>query len=211
MASAKQCKAFIAEIAPIIQRMAKEYGYHVASPIIAQACIESAYGTSSLGYKYHNYFGMKCGSSWKGSSVNLRTKEEYTVGTLTTIRDNFRTYANMEEGVRGYFEFIQAKRYANLKTAKTPKEYLTLIKQDGYATSSTYINTNMSCISKWDLEKWDDESYTPEDKTAKVEEIAREVVAGKWGNGAERKRRLNQAGYDFTIIQKRVNEILRGK
>jgi len=211
MASAKECKAFIAEIAPIIRRLAKEYGYHVASPIIAQACIESAYGKSSLGYKYHNYFGMKCGSSWKGSSVNLRTKEEYTVGTLTTIRDNFRTYANMEEGVRGYFEFIQAKRYANLKTAKTPKEYLTLIKQDGYATSSTYVNTNMSCISKWDLEKWDNESYMPEDKTAKMEEIAREVIAGKWGNGAERKRRLTQAGYDFMIIQKRVNEILRGK
>ena len=211
MASAKQCKAFIAEIAPIIRRMAKEYGYHVASPIIAQACIESAYGTSSLGYKYHNYFGMKCGSSWKGSSVNLRTKEEYTVGTLTTIRDNFRTYANMEEGVRGYFEFIQAKRYTNLKAAKTPKEYLTLIKQDGYATSSTYVNTNMSCISKWDLEKWDNDGYAPEDKTDEVEAIAREVIAGKWGNGAERKRRLMQAGYDATVIQKRVNEILRGK
>ena len=46
-------------------------------------------------------------------------------------------------------------------------------------------------------------------KTA--DEIAREVISGKWGNGAERKRRLTQAGYDFMIIQKRVNEILRGK
>lgn len=210
MASAKQCKAFINEIAPIIQRLAKEYGYHVASPIIAQACIESAYGTSSLGYKYHNYFGMKCGSAWKGSSVNLRTKEEYTVGTLTTIRDNFRTYANMEAGVRGYFEFIQAKRYANLKEAMTPLEYLTLIKQDGYATSSTYVNTNMSCIAKWDLEKWDDESYVPE-KKVDVDAIAKEVIAGKWGNGADRKSRLTQAGYDASVVQKRVNEMLRGR
>lgn len=46
-------------------------------------------------------------------------------------------------------------------------------------------------------------------KTA--DEIAKEVIAGKWGNGAERKRRLTQAGHDFTVIQKRVNEILRGK
>lgn len=46
-------------------------------------------------------------------------------------------------------------------------------------------------------------------KTA--DEIAREVISGKWGNGTERKRRLTQAGYDFTIVQKRVNEILRGK
>lgn len=44
-----------------------------------------------------------------------------------------------------------------------------------------------------------------------TDEIAREVIAGKWGNGAERKRRLTQAGYDFMIIQKKVNEILRGK
>jgi flagellum-specific peptidoglycan hydrolase FlgJ len=31
----------------------------------------------------------------------MRTKEEYKVGTLTTIKDNFRAYASDEEGVRG--------------------------------------------------------------------------------------------------------------
>ena len=44
-----------------------------------------------------------------------------------------------------------------------------------------------------------------------VAEVAREVVAGKWGNGAERKRRLIQSGYDWEAIQKAVNEILSGK
>lgn len=208
MATTKQCKAFIAEIAPIIQRYAKKYGYKVVSPIIAQACVESAYGTSSLGYKYHNYFGMKCGSSWKGGSVNLKTKEEYTPGTLTDIKANFRTYANMEEGVIGYFEFIKAKRYANLKSANTPEEYLTFIKEDGYATSSSYVTTNMSCISMWDLQKWDGENvYT----ALEVDTIAKEVIRGKWGNGAERKRRLKEAGYDPVAVQQRVNEIMGGK
>ena len=208
MATTKQCKAFIAEIAPIIQRYAKKYGYKVVSPIIAQACVESAYGTSSLGYKYHNYFGMKCGSSWKGGSVNLKTKEEYTPGTLTDIKANFRTYANMEEGVVGYFEFIKAKRYANLKSANTPEEYLTFIKEDGYATSSSYVTTNMSCISMWDLQKWDGENvYT----ALEVDTIAKEVIRGKWGNGAERKRRLKEAGYDPVAVQRRVNEIMGGK
>lgn len=208
MATTKQCKAFIAEIAPIIQRYAKKYGYKVVSPIIAQACVESAYGTSSLGYKYHNYFGMKCGSSWKGGSVNLKTKEEYTPGTLTDIKANFRTYANMEEGVIGYFEFIKAKRYANLKNANTPEEYLTFIKEDGYATSSSYVTTNMSCISMWDLQKWDGENvYT----ALEVDTIAKEVIRGKWGNGAERKRRLKEAGYDPVAVQQRVNEIMGGK
>lgn len=41
-----------------------------------------------------------------------------------------------------------------------------------------------------------------------IDEIAREVIAGKWGNGAERKRRLKEAGYDPVAVQNRVNEIL---
>lgn len=45
--------------------------------------------------------------------------------------------------------------------------------------------------------------------TAKtVEELAREVIAGAWGNGAERKSRLTAAGYDAAAVQKRVNELL---
>ena len=155
MASSAQQKQFINEIAYIIQEEAKTRGYQVCSPIIAQACIESAYGTSSLGYRWHNYFGMKCGSSWKGKSINLSTKEEYQFGQLTTIRDNFRVYDSMEEGVKGYFDFISSSRYANLKNARTPKEYLEFIKRDGYATSSSYVNTNMSCIGRHDLERFD--------------------------------------------------------
>lgn len=155
MASSAQAKQFIQIIAPIIQEEAKKRGYQVCSPVIAQACIESAFGTSMLGSKWHNYFGMKCGSAWKGKSINLKTKEEYTVGTLTTIRDNFRVYDSMEDGVKGYFDFISTKRYANLKSASTPKEYLELIKKDGYATSSSYVSTNMSCITKYDLDKYD--------------------------------------------------------
>lgn len=155
MASSAQAKQFIELIGPIIQEEAKARGYKVCSPIIAQACIESAFGTSSLGYRWHNYFGMKCGSSWKGKSVNLSTKEEYVPGQLTKIRDNFRVYDSMENGVKGYFDFISTKRYANLKEAKTPKEYLELIKKDGYATSSSYVNTNVNCINRYDLERFD--------------------------------------------------------
>lgn len=47
----------------------------------------------------------------------------------------------------------------------------------------------------------------PEGKT--VESLAKEVIQGKWGNGAERKQRLTEAGYDYSVVQKRVNELLR--
>lgn len=155
MATAAQSAQFIGQIAPLIQSEAKKRGYKVCSPVIAQACLESAFGTSSLGYKYHNYFGMKCGSKWQGKSVNLKTKEEYTVGTLTTIRDNFRAYDNMEQGVKGYFDFISTSRYANLKDASTPREYLERIKADGYATSSTYVTNNMRMVESYNLTKYD--------------------------------------------------------
>ena len=51
---------------------------------------------------------------------------------------------------------------------------------------------------------------TPEPTPAKKsnEEIAREVIEGKWGNGEERKKRLEDAGYDYRAIQDIVNSIV---
>ena len=42
-----------------------------------------------------------------------------------------------------------------------------------------------------------------------VDEIAREVIQGKWGNGTDRKKRLTNAGYDYNAVQKRVNELMK--
>lgn len=50
------------------------------------------------------------------------------------------------------------------------------------------------------------DSAKPTAKT--IDQIAREVIAGKWGNGSERKRKLTQAGYDYAAVQKRVNELV---
>lgn len=146
---------FINTIAPLIVSEGKKRGYSVFSTVIAQAIIESNSGKSILGYKYHNYFGMKCGSRWKGKSVNLKTKEEYTVGTLTTIKDNFRVYDSIEEGVKGYYDFISTKRYANLKESKTYVEYAENLKADGYATSSKYVNTLCTTVDTHNLTKYD--------------------------------------------------------
>ena len=45
-------------------------------------------------------------------------------------------------------------------------------------------------------------------KKKSIDTIAREVINGKWGNGADRKKRLLSAGYDYNAVQKRVNELL---
>lgn len=41
-------------------------------------------------------------------------------------------------------------------------------------------------------------------------EIAKEVLEGKWGNGAERNRRLTESGYNYADIQGIVNALLSG-
>lgn len=197
-----QAKEFINMIAPLMVAEGKARGYSVISTAIAQAIIEGAAGTSGLA-KYHNHWGLKCGSSWKGKSVNMKTKEEYTVGTLTTIKDNFRAYDSDQEGVKGYYDFISSKRYANLKTAKNYKEYAEMLKADGYATSSTYVNTLCSTVQKYDLQKYDDAEMLVD-----IDQIARDVIDNKYGNGDERKKLL---GNLYPIVQKRVNEILKSQ
>lgn len=41
-----------------------------------------------------------------------------------------------------------------------------------------------------------------------IDEVAREVIQGKWGNGAERKKLLTAAGYDYNEVQKKVNQMI---
>lgn len=46
-------------------------------------------------------------------------------------------------------------------------------------------------------------------KLSSVEEIAKEVIAGKWGNGIDRKVKLEAAGYNYSQVQTRVNELIK--
>ena len=149
---------FVNLIGPIIATEAQKRGYRICSTVIAQAVIESRYGESVLASKYHNYFGIKCGKQWIADgkpSVNLKTKEEYKPGTLTTISDYFRVYPNMASGVAGYYDFIAAKRYANLKAAINYTQYAEYLKADGYATSSTYVKTLCDTVTRYGLTAFD--------------------------------------------------------
>ena len=148
--------SFIGQIGPIVQKYAALYGYRFPSAIIAQACIESGYGTSSLAYRWHNYFGIKWWRNCGRSAVNLSTKEEYTPGVLTSITAGFAVGKDMEDGVKMYFEFIQRNsRYNNLKSAVSSKNYIELIRADGYATSSTYVTTVWNVVCTQNLGRFD--------------------------------------------------------
>ena len=147
---------FIQKIAGYVKKYVAAYEIQVCSPIIAQAILESGWGESRLAKDYHNYFGLKCGTKWKGKSVNLATLEEYEAGTATVISDYFRVFDNMEDGVKGYFELLQLPRYQNLRGITEPEQYLEMIRADGYATSSTYVQKNMELIEEYQLTRYDE-------------------------------------------------------
>lgn len=51
----------------------------------------------------------------------------------------------------------------------------------------------------------------PQKPDISIDTLAREVLAGRWGNGNERRLRLQRAGYDYHAVQTRANELYRVK
>lgn len=146
---------FINRIGKWVVKYARSYHIMVHSAVIAQACVESGYGRDGTLSKYHNFFGMKAGSGWTGKTVTFGGFEEYTQGTYTSIVAKWRAYDSDEEGVKGFFEFLQYSRYHNLRGITDPRTYLETIRADGYATSFSYVTNLMAVINKWDLTQWD--------------------------------------------------------
>lgn len=74
------------------------------------------------------------------------------------------------------------------------------------------FNSNIDAIAKRILACFDinvQESPKKDNVSKSIEEIAREVIAGKWGNGATRKQKLAAAGYDYKAVQSMVNKLLK--
>ena len=181
------------------------------SVVIAQAICESGWGQSQIMMKANAIFGIKATSNWKGKVYNANTKECYDGVSYTNISACFRAYNNLQESISDYFDLItNAERYRKACVANSPLECITAIKNGGYATSPTYINTIMSIINSNNLTKYDnvDNVENPVENSANVdiEQLARDVINGKYGNGNERKNKL---GNLYEEVQKRVNEMLK--
>ena len=74
------------------------------------------------------------------------------------------------------------------------KDYPSIIKNDGLNGFKRSQSTNTPPIATKPLKS--------------ALDVAREVLDGKWGNGAERKKKLTQSGYDYNAVQSKVNELL---
>ena len=201
---------FIPTIAPIVVSENKKRGNPLfSSVVIAQAICESNWGQSQIMMKANAIFGIKATSSWKGKVYNANTQECYDGSTYTNITACFRAYNSLAESISDYFDLITGlDRYKKAIHAQSPLECITAIKNGGYATSPTYINTIMSIINSNNLTKYDDveDVENSVDNLKNIDAIARDVITGKYGNGNERKNKL---GNLYEEVQKRVNEILK--
>ena len=149
---------FIEKIGAYVQKYAPAYGICVHSPIIAQAVLESARGTSELAVNANNYFGLKYKPGRCPTATGSYTKvgsEQKADGTYTSASMQWFVFPDMEACVRGYFDFINNSRYANLKGVTDPGEYLQNIRADGYATSLKYVDNLMAVIREYDLIRFD--------------------------------------------------------
>lgn len=159
----------IKKVGPLFTADQKKSGI-LASVSLAQFILESGYGKSELAVNANNCFGMKqslsgnnwSGSVWDGKSVYTKqTQEEYTPGVHTTITADFRKYSCVEDSIADHSAYLNGAkngsnlRYAGLKGCTDYKKAVQIIKDGGYATSSTYVEKLCSIIEKWKLTEYD--------------------------------------------------------
>ena len=142
----------------------------LASVSLAQFILESGYGKSELAQKANNVFGMKkslsgntwSGSTWDGKSVyTKKTQEDDGTGKHYTITADFRKYPCVEDSIADHSAYLLGakngtkKRYPGLKGCKDYKKAVQIIKDGGYATSTTYVSKLCEIIERWNLTQYD--------------------------------------------------------
>lgn len=126
------------------------------SVVIAQACLETGYGKSSLMIKANAIFGIKATKSWKGKVYNSKTKECYDGVTNITIDSCFRAYDSFADSISDYFDLIcKNSRYKKAINSSSPEECIKAIKEGGYATDPKYVDSIMKIIESNKLTKYD--------------------------------------------------------
>lgn len=173
-----------------------------ASVMIAQAMIESGWGTSGLASApNYNLFGIK--GEYNGASVNMGTQEDDGTGNLYSISSNFRKYPSYKESLEDYVSLLRggttgnSQLYAgawksNTDSYKDATKFLT----GRYATDTTYADKLNSMIEKYNLTQFDDAS----NKTYTVAEgDTLQSIADKFNISAEDLMNMNDLKTDNYI------------
>ena len=163
-------------------RCQEEYG-HPAGCTIAQIIAESGQGDSmsQLATRDHNLFGMKWAASFASApevagKAGWSTKEEYSPGEITTITAYFTVFKGYVECIRFRSRvFLQASHYRNnalIREAiseKSSDKMAEGLKDAGWATSSSYVESLKSIMDTYNLRRFDSMS---------VEDLERGALSG---------------------------------
>jgi flagellum-specific peptidoglycan hydrolase FlgJ len=149
--------AFIAHLAPYAQTLKVNYGV-LPSITIAQAILESNWGTSTLAAKYHNLFGVKAKSNQAGQEL---TTQEYENGKWVTVTARFRSYTDDYASMREHAQLLahgttwNAHQYVSVIRARDYQAAATALQKSGYATDPQYAQKIIRVVEQYHLEKYD--------------------------------------------------------
>ena len=150
-------QAFIQSVAQGAIDGWNKYGV-LPSITVAQAILESGWGSSTLSTKAHNLFGIK--GSYNGNYVTMSTREVIN-GQSVYVNAPFRAYANNSESVEDHGNFLYSNpRYNNLlgDTSYTSVAYK--LSADGYATDPYYASSLISLVKTYNLTQLDSIALT---------------------------------------------------
>jgi hypothetical protein len=125
-----------------------------ASVSIAQAILESGWGSSKLATQANNLFGIK--GTGNCGSVTMPTKEIIN-GEEVIVNAVFRKYCSFGDSIvdHGYF-FLENPRYQNaMKNSGNADEFARQIQRAGYATDPNYAQKLINLINQYSLRRWD--------------------------------------------------------
>ncbi|WP_267200878.1 glycoside hydrolase family 73 protein [Limosilactobacillus kribbianus] len=147
---------FIKQVAPEAQAM--QNTYHVyASITIAQAILESQWGTSKLASQYHNLFGIK---GTGANSKELSTKE-YVNGKWVVTTGRFRVYDSWSDSIKDHTKLMltgtdtNQQNYDAVVKATSYQEAAKALQEAGYATDPNYAQKLISVIKTYKLYNYD--------------------------------------------------------
>lgn len=125
------------------------------SVVLAQAILESSWGTSDKTLKANNLFGIKANSDWSGPTVTLPTKEHVN-GKWINIDAKWRKYSRWSDSLMDHAAFLSKPRYKAIIGNTDYKSVCQELQMAGYATDPTYANKLISVIESNNLTKYDE-------------------------------------------------------
>lgn len=123
---------------------------------IAQAILESGWGTSKLYKEANAVFGIKA-SNWNGKIYTIKTKEQDKLGQVFYVKADFRKYNSIKESIIDHNNFLQKERYKKVRETTDFKVACKEIREAGYATDIKYTDKLINLIEQYKLYEYDKE------------------------------------------------------